>query len=96
MIPRRIDTKIHTKATSGERGGEKNDFLFCLYKSKYITIRVYLHSTGIICNTCERILKEGSALGSVAQWIEYRPVNQKVEGLVPSHGTCLGCRPGPQ
>ena len=36
------------------------------------------------------------ALAGVAQWIERRPVNQKVVGLISSQGTCLGCRPGPQ
>ena len=36
------------------------------------------------------------ALSCVAQWIECRPVNQRVMmGLIPSQGTCLGCRPGP-
>ena len=36
------------------------------------------------------------ALASVAQWIERWPANQKVTGLIPSQGTCLGCRPGPR
>ena len=36
------------------------------------------------------------ALAGVAQWIEHQPVNQRVTGLMPSQGTCLGCRPGPQ
>ena len=31
-----------------------------------------------------------------AIFIECRPVNQKVAGLIPSQGTRLGCRPGPQ
>ena len=35
------------------------------------------------------------ALVSVAQWLECRPVNQRVSGSIPSLGTCLGCRPGP-
>ena len=34
------------------------------------------------------------ALAGVAQWIECWPVNQRVAGLIPSQGTCLGCRPG--
>ena len=34
-------------------------------------------------------------LAGVAQWIEPGPVNQRVAGLIPSQGTCLGCRPGP-
>ena len=36
------------------------------------------------------------ALAGVAQWIEFRPADQRVAGLIPSQGTCLGCRPGPQ
>ena len=37
-----------------------------------------------------------SALAGVAQWIERRPENQRAAGSIPSQGTCLGCRPGPQ
>ena len=37
-----------------------------------------------------------AALAGVAQWIECWPVNQRVAGSIPSQGTCLGCRPGPQ
>ena len=33
-------------------------------------------------------------LADVAQWIEHRPVNQRVASLIPSQGTCLGCGPG--
>ena len=36
------------------------------------------------------------ALAGVAQWIECWPQNQRVAGLIPSQGTCLGCRPRPQ
>ena len=36
------------------------------------------------------------ALDGVAQWVEHWPANQKVAGLIPGQGTCLGCRPGPQ
>ena len=32
----------------------------------------------------------------VAQWIECRPTNWKVASLIPSRGTSLGCKPGPQ
>ena len=31
------------------------------------------------------------ALAGVAQWIECRPANQRIAGLIPSQGTCLGC-----
>ena len=38
-----------------------------------------------------------TALAGVAQWIEHEPVwNHRVAGLIPSQGTSLGCRPGPQ
>ena len=36
------------------------------------------------------------ALAGVAQWIECRPANQRIAGLIPSQGTCLGCGPGPE
>ena len=35
------------------------------------------------------------ALTGVAQWIEHWTANQRVAGLIPSQGTCLGCRPSP-
>ena len=37
-----------------------------------------------------------NALASVTQWIERGPVNHRVASLIPSQGTCRGCRPGPQ
>ena len=42
------------------------------------------------------ILKNGQRLAGEAQWIEHRPANQRVAGWIPSQGTSLGCRPGPQ
>ena len=36
------------------------------------------------------------ALAGVAQWIERWPVKCKAASLIPSEGTRLGCRPGPQ
>ena len=39
---------------------------------------------------------QASALAGVAQWTELWPANHRVTGLIPSQGTCLGCRPGPQ
>ena len=36
------------------------------------------------------------ALAGVTQWTERRPANQRCAGSIPSQGTCLGCRPGPQ
>ena len=41
-------------------------------------------------------IKKKFALAGVAQWIECQPVNQRVAGLIPSQGTCLGWGPGPQ
>ena len=41
-------------------------------------------------------LKGMFASAGVAQWTERRPVHQRVTGLIPSQGTCLGCGPGPQ
>ena len=41
-------------------------------------------------------LKDTLALAGVAQWIEHRPANQRVTHAIPSQGTCLACRPGPQ
>ena len=35
-------------------------------------------------------------MAGVAQWVERWPVNRKVTGSIPSQGTCLGYRPGPQ
>ena len=34
------------------------------------------------------------ALAGVTQWIEHRPVNQRVAGSTPSQGTGLGCGAG--
>ena len=34
-------------------------------------------------------------LAGVAQWIEYRLVNQRVTGSIASQGMCLGCGPVP-
>ena len=51
----------------------------------------------IICpSTEESLILPVLALAGVAPWIEFRPVNQMVVGSIPSEGTCLGCRPGPQ
>ena len=44
---------------------------------------------------CHLIIKN-TALACVAQWVECQPVNQRVTSLIPSQGTCLGCRTGLQ
>ena len=36
------------------------------------------------------------AVAGEAQWIECWPANWRLASLIPSHGTCLGFRPGPQ
>ena len=36
------------------------------------------------------------ALAGVAQWVEHWPANERVTGLIPRQGTCLGYGPGPQ
>ena len=38
-------------------------------------------------------VKNGTALPGVTRWIERRPANQSVAGLIPSQDTCLICRP---
>ena len=62
--------------------------LFSLYR----TFTKLDHSLDYVTN----VNKFKWALAGVAQWIEYWPVNQRVTGLIPSKGTCLGCRTGPQ
>ena len=42
------------------------------------------------------LIKMKTCLAGVAQWIERGLVNQRVAGLIPGQGTCLGCGPGPQ
>ena len=53
-----------------------------------------VYGEGVVTDqTCQKWFV---ALAGVAQWIEHWPVNQRVAGLIPSQGMCLGCRPGPQ
>ena len=59
---------------------------------------------GLVDETCQRVwrqtengeIKLVAALAGVAQWTRCWPVNQRLAGLIPSQGTCLGCGPGPQ
>ena len=53
----------------------------------------YVKNFAIVSN---KNVTNNIALATVAQWIECRPLNQEVAGSIPSQGTCLGCRPGPQ
>ena len=45
---------------------------------------------------CHEIKKVENHALVVVQWIEPQPANQRVAGSMPSQGTRLGCRPGPQ
>ena len=40
--------------------------------------------------------EELRAVAGMAQWIECQHAHQRVIGSIPSQGTCLSCRPGPQ
>ena len=44
----------------------------------------------------ETIKRTSQSLAGVAQWTECWTSNQRVAGSIPSQGTCLSCRPGPQ
>ena len=62
-------------------------FLFISYKS----FTFYKNKKGY------KLVKASTiALAGVALWIECQPANQMITGSIPSQGTCLGCRPGPQ
>ena len=63
-------------------------FTFFLTPKKYIKEQFYIRY--------KTTWMEGRPLAGVAQWIEYGPVNQRVAGSIPSQGTCLGFRAGPQ
>ena len=48
---------------------------------------IYIHMFTVTLFTIVTV----SALAGTAQWIERGPANQRVAGLIPSEGTCLGC-----
>ena len=58
----------------------------------WVALLLFYH-IGIICYL--RLKKKNPALAGVVQWIECRPANQRVAGLIPSQGTRLGLGPGP-
>ena len=66
---------------------------FLVHKATQFFLSV-CHLSGVFCS--ELLKTQKIAMAGVAQWIECRPVNQKVAGLIPSQVTCLGCGPGPQ
>ena len=83
------------------RGRIMGDWKFLHYISlfpalyQFVIIMHYLYNLEIInIFLLKKIL--GQALAGIAQWIEHGPVKQRVAGSIPSQGTCLGCRPGPQ
>ena len=48
------------------------------------------------CPVISSLISDFLALAGVAQWIEHLTVKQRVASSIPSQGTCLGCRLGPQ
>ena len=57
-------------------------------------IFVFLHNLEVPTQI-SRLIKSSLTLAGMAPWIECWPMNQRVAGLIPSQGTCLGCWPGP-
>ena len=52
--------------------------------------------TSVIVSTIKSKVKKRNTLAGMAQWIECWPANQRVAGLIPTQGKCLGCGPGSQ
>ena len=71
-----------------EKGSRLQKSVYSIYKFHLCGRKTY------VFNMC--IKNTERALAGVAYWIERQPVNQRVIGLIPSPGTGLGCRPGPQ
>ena len=73
-----------------------NSFSYVIRLIKHLrqVYRTYVFSAlhGIIINI--NINKNGRklALARWLGWLEHHPIHQKVEGLIPSQGTYLGCR----
>ena len=64
-------------------------------RKERIQFLVFFHPHDIVKLLFYIYIKILFALAGAAQWIGRRPANQKVAGLIPSQGTCLGCSPGP-
>ena len=75
-----------------ERGtlGIKNKMAISKYLSR-VTLNLNKLNASI-----ERHKIDKWVLADVLQWIECWPVKQRVTSLIPSQGTCLGCKPDPQ
>ena len=71
-----------------EKGSRLQKSVYSIYKFHLCGRKTY------VFNMC--IKNTERALAGVAYWIERQPVNQRVIGLIPSQGTCVGCRPGLQ
>ena len=62
----------------------------CKYTSlSSLTVAAALHQSVVTS-------RSNRSPSGAAQWTERWPVNRKVTGSIPSRGTCLGCKPGPQ
>ena len=57
---------------------------------------LFYNSNKVVSLSIENPLKGILILAGVAQWTEYQPANHSTASSIPSQGTCLGCRPGPQ
>ena len=70
-----------------------NSYFAILMTSFFIDV---LYATQSYIRLLYNFIKMKIALAGVAQWIQCWPANQRVAGLIPTQGTCLGCWPGPQ
>ena len=86
-VPIRLSADFSKENLQARRGWKD---IFEVMKSKDLHPRL-LYPSKLLFR-----MESRAALASVAQWIECRPVNQRVTGLIPSQGTCLGFQPGPQ
>ena len=92
-------TKNHQLAFQNYFPTPKYFLFYCVFcapvsVSVFLCVSVSVHVYSPSASQSSSKTREGPA--GVAQWIERRPANQGVAGLIPSQGTCLGCGPGPQ
>ena len=98
----KVTQQASGEACAGEREGREGVLGQWLEEGEvhifYVTIWDKGQKCAGKCVTASKCLTTGSprkvtlALSGMAQWIECQPVIQKVAGLIPSQGTCLGCR----
>ena len=89
-----------SKGRKRKRERERNTGTKKVAVNKYLSI-ITLNVNGLYTpikrhRVAEWIRKQDPALAGVAQWIECWLVNQRDAGSIPSRGTCLSCKPGPQ